>query len=88
LIEKLETIPVFTATELVLYTVVAPVSRAEVTTAKLDELPRRPDAERAARMAEVAAALGAKNVEVQVAALMDDDNVRFIVHQKLAYAKR
>ncbi len=97
--KKLESLPVFTASELVIYVKIPPKEleeRRSTLTAeerrpeKFDptKLPRRDPAEVQTRLAEVKDALGVKNVEVQIAALEGDDNVLYILHQKLVYAQR
>jgi hypothetical protein len=97
--KKLEAVPIYTATELVLFCSVPPealdrkrsgLKASEKRPQQLHprDLDRHSAEEVTRRKGVVAEKLGAVDISVQLAALEDDDNVQFILHQRMAYAHR
>ncbi len=98
-VAKLDQLPVRTASELVLFVDIAPDALDQLRGAldardrapqKLDvgRLARRADAERQALAALVAAKLGAAAIDGLLAALERDANVRYLLHQQVAFVER
>ena len=90
LVTKLEAIPVFTASELVLYAIgdrcYKPRWQQSGLTPKFDIRKTLDDQAVAARYNELEKILGTKNIELQIGLLANDRNLIFILDNKLTYS--
>jgi hypothetical protein len=87
-VKKLETVPLYTATELVIYVTTgkgAFAGRLPRTPMRIADAPPLEQAEKERRCALVQGALGVTDLSLQLAQLADDKNVQYLFDQKLMY---